>query len=87
MSENKIHKTAIISESAKIAPDVEIGPNVFIGESVTIASGVKIGANASIEYAEIGEGTKISPFASIGGEPQDLGYKGEPTKVIIGKNC
>ena len=75
MSENKIHKTAIISESAKIAPDVEIGPNVFIGESVTIASGVKIGANASIEYAEIGEGTKISPFASIGGEPQDLGYK------------
>ena len=84
---NKIHKTAIIAESAKIAPDVEIGPNVVIGENVTIGNGVKIGANAMIEYAEIGDGTRISPFASIGGEPQDLGYKGEPTKVIIGKNC
>ena len=83
----KIHKTAIIDESAKIAPDVEIGPNVVIGKNVTLGAGVKIGANASIEYAEIGEGTRISPFASIGGEPQDLGYKGELTKVIIGKNC
>ena len=77
----KIHKTAIIDESAKIAPDVEIGPNVVIGKNVTLGAGVKIGANASIEYAEIGEGTRISPFASIGGEPQDLGYKGELTKV------
>ncbi len=82
-----IHKTAIIDETAKIAPDVEIGAHVVIGKNVTINSGVKIGANAVIEYATIGENTKISPFASIGGEPQDLGYKGETTGVIIGKNC
>lgn len=82
-----IHETAVIDKSAKIAPDVEIGPYVVIGEGVEIASGVKIGAHSSIEFATIGEGTKIAPFASIGGEPQDLGYKGEPTKVIIGKNC
>ncbi len=83
----KIHKTAIIADGAKIDSSVEIGPNVVIGEHVVIEKGVKIGANASIEYAEIGEGTRISPFASIGGEPQDLGYKGELTKVVIGKNC
>ena len=82
-----IHKTAIIDGSAKIAPDVEIGPNVIIGEDVEIESGVKIGANSHIEFAKIGENTKISPFASIGGEPQDLGYKGEKTGFIIGKNC
>ena len=70
-----IHKSAVICDSAQIAPDVEIGPNVVIGEGVIIASGVKIGAGANIEYATIGEGTKISPMASIGGEPQDLGYK------------
>ncbi len=82
-----ISKTAIIDETAKIAEDVEIGHNVVIGKDVVIEKGVKIGANASIEFATIGENTRISPFASIGGEPQDLGYKGEKTGVKIGKNC
>ncbi len=82
-----IHKTAIIDEGAIIAPDVEIGAYAVIGKDVVISSGVTIGAFAHIEYAKIGEGTKISPYASIGGEPQDLGYKGEKTGVVIGKNC
>ena len=82
-----IHKTAIIDENAKIAPDVEIGAYTVIGKDVVIEKGVTIGNNVSIEFATIGEGTKIAPFASIGGEPQDLGYKGEKTGVIIGKNC
>lgn len=82
-----IHKTAIIHESAQIAENVEIGPNVVIGENVKLESGVKIIANAYLEFCEIGEGTVISPFASIGTPPQDLGYKNEPTKVVVGKNC
>lgn len=82
-----IHSTAIIHESAQIAEGVEIGPNVIIGENVKLESGVKIIANAYLEFCEIGEGTVISPFASIGTPPQDLGYKGEPTKVVVGKNC
>lgn len=82
-----IHPTAIIDKSAKIAPGVEIGPNAVIGQDVEILSGVKIGAGATIEFSKIGENTKIAPYASIGGEPQDLGYKGEKTGVIIGKNC
>jgi len=82
-----IHSTAIIHKSAQIADDVEIGPHVIIGENVKLESGVKIIANAYLEFCEIGEGTVISPFASIGTPPQDLGYKGEPTKVIVGKNC
>lgn len=83
----KIHKTAIIHETAKIASDVEIGAYTVIGEDVVIESGCKIGENANIQFAHIGKNTKISPFASIGGEPQDLGYKGEKTGVIIGENC
>jgi len=82
-----IHNTAIIHKSAQIADGVEIGPNVIIGENVKLDSGVKIIANAHLEFCEIGEGTVISPFASIGSGPQDLGYKNEPTKVIVGKNC
>ncbi|MFA7658892.1 MAG: acyl-ACP--UDP-N-acetylglucosamine O-acyltransferase [Candidatus Gastranaerophilaceae bacterium] len=82
-----IDKTAIIHKSAQIADDVIIGPNVIIGENVKIKSGVKIIANAYLEFCEIGEGTVISPFATIGTPPQDLGYKNEPTNVIVGKNC
>lgn len=82
-----IHNSAVIHKSAKIAENVEIGPNVVIGENVEIASGVKILANAYLEHCEIGENTIINPFASIGTAPQDLGYKNEPTKAIIGANC
>lgn len=83
---NNIHPTAIIDPSAQIAENVAIGPFSVIGEGVKIASGVKIQNNVYIEHAEIGEDTEIFSGAVIGTAPQDLGYKGEKTKVIIGKN-
>lgn len=79
-----IDKTAVIHPSAQIAEDAIIGPNVVIGEDVKIGSKTRVIANAYIEFAEIGERCTISPFATIGSEPQDLGYKGEKTKVVIG---
>lgn len=82
-----IHNSAIIHKSAQIADNVEIGPNVVIGENVKLASGIKILANAYLEHCEIGENTIINPFASIGTAPQDLGYKNELTKTIVGANC
>lgn len=82
-----IDKRAIISDDAVIGKNVTIGANAVIGENVKIADNVIIMPNAYLEYCEIGEGTIISPFASIGTSPQDLGYKNEPTKSIIGKNC
>ena len=84
---NKIHNTAIIHETAKLGENVEIGAYTVIGENTIIEEGCKIGENANIQFAHIGKNTKISPFASIGGEPQDLGYKNEKTGVIIGENC
>src|SRR5574344_148113 len=82
-----IDKTAVVDSSAQIAEDAFIGPSVVIGKDVKIGSGVKILGHAYLECCEIGEGTKISSFATIGTAPQDLGYKNEPTKVIVGKNC
>ena len=82
-----IHKTAIIdskakvSSSAKIGPYTVIGPNVEIGDDVIIHSHVNISGNT-----KIGNGTIIFPFASIGNVPQDLKYKGEDTKLEVGKN-
>jgi len=82
-----IHTSAVIDESTIIGKNVEIGPFVVIGKNVKLGDNVKILAHAYLEYCEIGEGTKIEPFATIGTAPQDLGYKGQETKAIIGKNC
>lgn len=84
LEKTSIHPSAVIHSSAQIGEGVIIGPNVVIGEGVKIGNGTRIIANAFIEYTEIGENCTISPFATIGSEPQDLGYKGEPTKVVIG---
>ncbi len=82
-----IDNRAIISDDAQIGKNVTIGANAVIGKNVKIGDNVIIMPNAYLEYCEIGDGTIISPFASIGTAPQDLGYKNEPTKSIIGKNC
>lgn len=82
-----IHQTAIVSKTAIIPESCEIGPNVVIGENVKLGENVKVGAGAYLEYCEIGDDSIISPYAIIGTPPQDLGYKGEPTKVVLGKGC
>ena len=82
-----IDKSAVISKTAIIPESAYIGPNVVIGDNVVIGENVKIVANAYVEHCEIGDDTVISPFASIGTPPQDLSYKNEPTKAVIGKGC
>lgn len=82
-----IDKRAIIADDAQIGKNVTIGANAIIGNGVVLGDNVTIMPNAYLEYCEIGDGTIISPFASIGTAPQDLGYKNEPTKSVIGKNC
>jgi UDP-N-acetylglucosamine acyltransferase len=70
-----IHPTAKVSQNSVIGENVTIGANVIVHPFVNITG-----------VTEIGEGTEIFPFASIGTAPQDLKYAGEPTKLIIGKN-
>ena len=78
---SNIDKKAKISTTAKIGPYVVIGPEVEIGENVEIHSHVHIAGNT-----KIGDGTVIFPFSSIGTIPQDLKFKGENSKLEIGKN-
>ncbi len=82
----KIHPTAIIDPRASLDTDVTVGPYALIGGQVRMAAGVRIGAHAVIEgETEIGEGCEIFPHASIGMAPQDLKYRGEPTRLTIGR--
>ena len=82
-----IHKSCIIDKSAKISKNVKIGPYSIIGPNVEIEEDVEIYSHVNITgNTKIGNGTKIFPFASIGTMPQDLKFKGEKSKLIIGKN-
>ncbi len=81
----RIHDTAIIDPKADLAPDVEVGPYSIIGSGVKIGKGTVIGPHVVIHSdTEIGENNKISHGASIGGDPQDLNFKGQKTFVKIG---
>jgi UDP-N-acetylglucosamine acyltransferase len=81
----QIHPSAIVHPKASLADDVEVGPFCLIGEHVTIGTGTRLLSHVTVDgWTEIGERNELHPFVSIGGPPQHLGYKGEPTKVIIG---
>jgi UDP-N-acetylglucosamine acyltransferase len=81
-----VHPSANVHPRAVIGAGTSIGPNATIGANVSIGAGCKIGASAVVDgWTEIGDGTEVYPFASIGLAPQDLKYKGEPTRLVIGK--
>jgi UDP-N-acetylglucosamine acyltransferase len=83
----QIHPTAIVAPGAKLADDVVVGPYCIVGERVSLATSVILRAHVVVDgRTEIGEGTQIFPFASIGLEPQDLKYRGEQSRLIIGRN-
>ena len=82
-----IHNTAIIDRRAKISSNVNIGPYSIIGPDVEIEENTIIHSHVNLEgNTKIGKNNQIFPFSSIGTPPQDLKYKGEKNKLIIGDN-
>lgn len=82
----EIDPAAIVDRHARIGAGTRIGPHATIGPNVRIGANCRIGASAVVDgWTEIGEGTEIYPFASIGQPPQDLKFKGEETRLIIGR--
>jgi UDP-N-acetylglucosamine acyltransferase len=82
----KIHPSAVVERGAELAEDVVIGPFCCVGPTVTLAAGVELISHVVIGgVTEIGAGTRIFPFASIGLEPQDKKYVGEESRLVIGQ--
>jgi len=80
-----IHPTAIISDTAVVADDVEIGPYAVVGDKVEIGARTRIDSHVVINGpTTIGKDNHIYQFASIGDDPQDKKYAGEPTSLTIG---
>ena len=84
-SRPQIHPTASVHISATLGSDVVIGPYTIIGENVVIGDRTVLEAHIMVERdTEIGEECRIHFGAVIGSKAQDVKYKGESTKVIIG---
>lgn len=80
-----IHPSAQIHPGAQLAADVSVGAYAIIGEHVAIGAGCRLGAHVVVDgHTRIGRNNRIFPFSSIGSEPQDKKYGGEPTGVEIG---
>ncbi|WP_095589710.1 acyl-ACP--UDP-N-acetylglucosamine O-acyltransferase [Actibacterium ureilyticum] len=81
----RIHPSAVVEDGAAIGPDVTVGPFCVIGPQVKLARGVEVKSHVVLTgQTEIGEETMIFPFAVIGEIPQDLKFKGEDTRLVIG---
>lgn len=80
-----IHPTALVDQSAQLDLDVEVGPYAIIGADVSIGRGTRIGPHAVVRGPSvIGRDNRIFQFASVGEDPQDKKYGGEPTTLTIG---
>jgi UDP-N-acetylglucosamine acyltransferase len=84
----EVHATAVVEPGAQLGEDVRIGPFCHVGGEVSLAVGVVLKSHAVVVgRTSIGARTQIFPFASIGHQPQDLKYKGEPSTLTVGSDC
>ncbi|HEX4916528.1 MAG TPA: acyl-ACP--UDP-N-acetylglucosamine O-acyltransferase [Limnobacter sp.] len=80
-----IHPSAIVDPKAQIDSTVEVGPYCVIGPHVKIGARTKLGPHTIVSgHTTIGQDNVFHGSATIGGDPQDKKYKGEPTELIIG---
>jgi UDP-N-acetylglucosamine acyltransferase len=85
---SRIDPTARIKEGAVIGEGASVGPYCIIGPHVVIGNNCKLIGHANVTgHTTIGAGSVIYPFSALGGPPQDLSYRDEPTRLVIGEAC
>lgn len=85
MGGTRIHPTAIVAPEVELGADVELGPYAVVGPGVRLGDGSRVMAHAVLEGpSTFGARTTIHPFAALGGAPQDVKHRGEPTRLVIG---
>ena len=81
----RVHPTALVDPGASLGESVEIGPYAIVGPGVSLAAGCRIGPHATLERnVRLGAGARVGQGSIIGGDPQDLKYRGEESWVEIG---
>ncbi len=84
----EIHASAVVEDGAQLGSGVKIGPFCHVGADTKLGDDVELLSHVSLQGSTtLGARTRIFPFASIGNEPQDLKYNGEPVTLEIGEDC
>lgn len=84
----QVHASSVIEDGASLGANVRIGPFCHVGRQVRLGDNCELVSHAVVHgRTSIGPGAKIFPFASIGHQPQDLKFHGEPSTLEIGANC
>jgi UDP-N-acetylglucosamine acyltransferase len=82
---NRVHPTALVDPGAVLAEDVAIGPFAIVGPGVTLARGCRLGPRVTItRNTRVGRNVRVGDGSVLGGDPQDLKYRGEDTWLEIG---
>ena len=80
-----VHPSAVVEEGATLGEDVQVGPFCHVGRQVRLGDGCVLHAHVVVAgRTDVGPGSQIFPFASVGHPPQDLKYAGEPSTLEIG---
>jgi len=80
-----VHSTAVIDSSARVSSSCKIGPYCVIGPQVEVGDHCELISHVVIDGAtKIGANNRFFPFSSIGLAPQDVSYRGEPTRLEMG---
>ncbi len=83
-----VHPSAVIEDGAQLGADVAVGPFCHVGPDVILGDGVELVSHVALHgRTSVGARTRIFPFASIGHQPQDLKFHGEPSVLEIGADC
>lgn len=83
-----IHPTALVDPASRLGTGVTVGPFCVVGPDADLGDGVTLVSHVVVAgHTRIGTGTKVFPFASLGTAPQDLKYRGEPSRLEIGSDC
>jgi len=83
----RLHPSAIVDAGALLADDVEVGPYAVVGPEVELCEGVVVGPHSVIGgRTRVGARTRIHSHASLGGDPQDRAFEGEPTGLDVGED-
>lgn len=84
----QIDPTARIEDGAKLGAGVSIGPFCHVGPDVILEDGCCLVSHVQLTgHTTVGPRTVVHPFACLGGPPQALAYRGEPTSLVIGADC
>ena len=88
MPSSEIHSSAVVSPDARLGAGVKIGPFCVVEAGVELGDGVELLSHVVVAgRTTVGTRTRMFPFASIGHQPQDLKFKGEPSTLTIGADC